>query len=486
MGINKSSYNNNVRIIQFGTGMLLRALPDWLIDHANKKGLYDGSIVLVKSTSADKGALEKQHGQYTVLERGTLNGQVIDRAWPVTSVSGILAASNQWPEVLEVMRSPHLELVISNTTEAGLVYRPETLDDVAVPVSFPGKLTRCLLERFRTFSGEATSGLVILPTELLVDNGLILRNFVIRHARENNLGEAFIHWVEQHNRFCSTLVDRIVPGRCEPDDMVTVDGVTFCDEAHTAAEPYLLWAIEGDEEIRRRIGFYGVHPGLVVTPDLTPYREQKLRILNGSNTMVAAVGWLAGCDTTYDTMTNEQVCRYTVNLIREEILPTIAGRCPQAESFAQETLDRFRNAYIRYPLLTIARQYSSKMNSRNVETIFRYVESNGALPQRLCIGLAAFFVFWQAAGKDEKGWYGLRGDRKFYYEDDHAGFLAPLISRMGHDVGQIKKVIDEVFSYSPIFSRSLSEIPGLTECVAGYISAIQQNGMAEVLRNSEV
>lgn len=466
--------------------MLLRALPDWLIDQANKNGQYPGRIVMVKSTATDKGPLEDQHGCYTILERGTLSGEPVNRVWSVNSISRILAAATEWQDVLTLMRSPYLELVISNTTEAGLAYRQERLSESSVPLSFPGKLTRCLLERFRHFEGSAASGLVMLPTELLVNNGSVLRDFVLRHARENHLGEDFISWLEHHNHFCSTLVDRIVPGKCEPDDMVTVDGVTFRDAAHTAAEPYLLWAIEGDEEIRRRIGFYGVHPGLVVTPDLTPFREQKLRILNGSNTMVAAVGWLAGCTTTYDTMADDRVSRYVINLIDQEILPTIAGRCPDAEAFARETLDRFRNAYIRYPLLTIARQYSSKMNSRNVETIFRYVEATGKIPQRCCIGLAAFFVFWQASGQDENGWFGKRGDQKFHYEDDHAPFLAPLIGSMGNDDEKIKKVISEVLNHQPIFTRSLSDIPGLTDCVAGYVSAIQQNGMAEVLRNSEV
>lgn len=486
MGIYSESDNKFEKIIQFGTGMLLRALPDWLIDQANKQGRYSGRIVMVKSTSSDKGPLEEQQGRYTIIERGTFHGESVNRVWPVTSVSRILAAATEWDEVLALMRSPLLELVISNTTEAGLAYRQESLSESSVPLSFPGKLTRCLLERFRTFEGSAASGLIILPTELLVNNGLVLRDFVLRHARENNLGDDFIIWLERHNRFCSTLVDRIVPGKCEPDDMVTIDGTTFRDAAHTAAEPYLLWAIEGDEEIRQRIRFYGVHPGLVITTDLTPYREQKLRILNGSNTMVAAVGWLAGCNTTYDTMVDALVSRYTIDLIHREILPTITDQCPNAEAFAQETLDRFRNASIRYPLLTIARQYSSKMNSRNVETIFRYAASTGRLPQRCCIGLAAFFVFWQAAGKDEKGWYGMRGTEKFYYEDDHAQWLAPRISLMGKDAAGIMEVIAEVLNHKPIFTRSLTELPDLTATVAGYVMAIQQKGMAEVLRNAEV
>ena len=479
--INRSALRD--RVVQFGTGMLLRALPDWLIDRANDDKESGAGIVMVKSTSPQKGPLDDQNGFYTVIERGLHAGKPIDRPRIIRCVTRVLAAETEWESILACARNPEIDLIISNTTEAGLVYQPEMISRDTPPKSFPAKLTRYLLERFEAFHGDPLMGMVVLPTELLVDNGKLLLDYVLRHATANGYPDSFLDWVRLHNRFCSTLVDRIVPGRCEPDDVVTCEGITFIDRAHTAAEPYLLWAIEGDEEVRRRLWFAGSDSRVIVTHELSPYREQKLRILNGSNTMVAAVGWLAGCRTTFDTMTDPLVSRYVESLIAEEILPTIRGTCPDAESFAAETLDRFRNEAIRYPLLTIARQYTAKMNSRNVETVFRYAES-GRLPFRCIIGLAAYMVFHEAKQEDGN-WYGSRNGERYPYIDDHAQSVCAVCSGMGAERHSVRQAVLKLFGDATLFSRNLTTIPGLADAVTDSIIAIREKGMAEVLRNAD-
>lgn len=479
----KTSNMPKERVLQFGTGMLLRALPDWIIDKANENHPV-GSIIMVKSTSGDPGALGKQNGIYSVIEKGLENGQPVNRARVITSISRILTALGDWPEILACARNRDIDIIISNTTEAGLVYHAEPLDGEIAPVSFPAKLTRYLWERYTFFQADPAAGVVVLPTELLVDNGRLLLRYVLRHATENGLPSAFSEWLTQHNHFCSTLVDRIVPGRSEPDDRVTIEGETYLDAAHTAAEPYLLWAIEGNDVVRKRLWFADAEPRVIVTDDLTPYREQKLRILNGSNTMVAAVGWLAGCTSTYDTMTDPLVRKYVESLIFKEIVPTIEARCPNAHNFAHETLERFRNDAIRYPLLTIAKQYTSKMNSRNIETIFRFA-SDGSLPRLCILGLSAYMEFFRTAGREDNKWFGKRGEEKFFYTDEHVDKVCSICTSMGTDHAGIKNAVETLFSNPTLFNRDITTLPGMVDAITEGIMAIQQKGMAEVLRNSD-
>lgn len=469
------------KIIQFGTGMLLRALPDLLIHQANQKGLYNGSIVAVKSTSSDTSAFQRQNNQYTVIERGP-DSQNETNQTLVTSISRVLAAETQWNTILDCARNPAINIVISNTTEAGLVYKPENLYS-GVPTSFPAKLTAYLLERFKAIGDQPESGMVILPTELLPDNGQLLKQFVLNHALENNLPTAFYNWISTQNHFCNTLVDRIVPGRFLPDNVVKTADSTYFDELHTAAEPYLLWAIEASPEVKLKIKFVQTDERIIVTENIQPYRERKLRILNGSNTHVAGVGYLAGCNTTFDTMEDPLLARYTSDLILHEIVPTIQNTVPDAITFAHETMDRFRNPEIRYPLLQIALQYSSKMNGRNTETFFRYHQLTAQLPTLSCLGLASFFAFYTPAGISSTGYFGTRGTETYHYRDDHAEAICSKLINCKTSA-EFSNAVTTILKNKSIFTKDLTEIPGLTELVTKQILDIRELGMNEVLKKT--
>jgi len=344
--------------------------------------------------------------------------------------------------------------------------------------------------------------MVILPTELVVNNGQILRDFVLRHAEENGLPEDFSHWIKTQNYFCNTLVDRIVPGRCEEGSVVFHSGpfedlsnstelenghrgsqsghFAYRDDLHTAAEPYLLWAIEGNSEVRDRLKFVQADERIIVTDNIEPYRERKLRILNGSNTHVAGIGFLAGCSTTFDTMEDPLVARYTEDLILKEIVPTIQDLVPEATTFAHETMDRFRNPEIRYPLLQIALQYSSKMNYRNAETFFRYHQKDGAIPTLNALGLAAYFVFNTPAGSSDGKFYGEHNGTRYTYRDDHASFVGTELYTCC-TAADFTRAVTNILKNKAIFTKDLTEIPGLTAYVVEKILDIRQHGMRTVL-----
>src|SRR6478672_10172092 len=204
------------KILQFGTGVLLRALPDYFIDKANKEGIFNGRVVVVKSTgTGEKDAFDRQDGMYTLAVRGLENGEILDEAIICSAISRVLSATDQWDDILQTAGNAHLQVVISNTTEVGIQFVEESIFQ-RPPVSFPAKLLAILYERYKIFNGSPEAGLVIIPTELLTDNGKKLKSILSELAVFNALESAFRDWLNVHNHFCSSLVDRIVPGKPDP------------------------------------------------------------------------------------------------------------------------------------------------------------------------------------------------------------------------------------------------------------------------------
>ncbi len=242
------------KVVQFGTGVLLRGLPDYFIDKANKQGLFNGRVVVVKST--DKGgtdAFDTQNGLYTLLERGYVLGEKKEKIIVNAAISRVLSAAHQWEEVLQCAENPEIQIVISNTTEVGITLL--TADaTAALPVSFPGKLLAFLLRRYHHFKGADDAGMVIVPTELITDNGAKLKAIVTELARLSGAEDAFIDWLHRANDFCNSLVDRIVPGKPSKADQERVENdLGYQDELMIMSETYRLWAIETDRERSKQV-----------------------------------------------------------------------------------------------------------------------------------------------------------------------------------------------------------------------------------------
>src|SRR5579875_695180 len=257
------------KVLQFGTGVLLRGLPDYFIDKANRQGIFNGRIVVVKSTSqGDSSAFDKQDGLYTLCVRGLQNGEKVEENIINSSISRVLNANDEWEQILECAHNRDMQIIISNTTEIGIQL---VNDDVRhhPPKSFPGKLLAFLYERFKAFGGSAHSGMVIVPTELIPDNGKKLESIVLELAHLNSLEDEFIEWVEKHNSFCSSLVDRIVPGKPDAEFLSSIENeLGYSDSLLTMSEVYRLWAIEGDENIKNVLSFAQADEGVIIEPDI--------------------------------------------------------------------------------------------------------------------------------------------------------------------------------------------------------------------------
>ena len=483
------------RILQFGTGVLLRGLPDYLVQKANAEGRFNGSIVMVKSTDSNTDEFSEQDNLYTVAVRGVQQGQDVSETTIVSAVSRVLAAQTQWDDVLRIARNPALQIIISNTTEVGLNYVEESIFQ-RPPESFPAKLTSFLYERFRSVGGSKAKGLVVIPTELVTDNGLKLRDAVEKLATYNELGKLFTKWLKFHVRFCNSLVDRIVTRPTEEDKQELQAQTGYEDELLTFTEPYHLWAIEGDDRVRKTLSFADAStPQIIIDEDINFYRERKLRVLNGSHTLTMPLGYLLGLETVADEMQHPAMSRFIESLMLDEIVPTvpdygIPGMDKEAVAqFAHDVLDRFRNPHLDHLLLNISLQETAKMQARNVATIQRYYAQFNAVPKRMALGFAAYILFMKAV-REEKGQffgeisvgggvvtYPIRDDRAAYFYGD---WKTVKISKPDTINTFVKSVLSDV----GLWQTDLSLLPGFAEAVADNLRALVANGAEKTLAKS--
>ncbi|MEM9672653.1 MAG: tagaturonate reductase, partial [Bacteroidota bacterium] len=283
------------RVIQFGSGALLRGLIDHFVDQANHQRIFRGRVVIVNNTHSGRSEkFANQDGLFTICEEGFVDGDTQRNFYVNSAVSQAIPATEHWPKILNCAHNEAITTVISNTTEIGITLQEN--DDLSAhpPQSFPGKLTAFLYERYQAFAGLPQSGMLIIPTELIIDNGDKLKSIVLKLIEINELEDEFRQWVIQHNMFCNTLVDRIVPGEPDQRKQAELEEILgYKDELLTVSEVYRLLAVEGKEErLIRKAPFLKADPGIIIDEDITPYRERKLRILNGGHTISVAAGFL--------------------------------------------------------------------------------------------------------------------------------------------------------------------------------------------------
>jgi tagaturonate reductase len=460
------------KVLQFGTGVLLRGLPDYFIDKANRTGVFNGRVVVVKST--DTGTVDdfdKQDNLYTIYSKGIVNGEEVSMQIISSAISRVLSAANEWDAILEVAKNPELQVIISNTTEVGIKLVKEDVRKYP-PASFPGKLLAVLYERYQAFNGSADSGLVVIPTELIVDNGKKLEAIVLELAHLNKLEPAFMDWLENSNSFCNSLVDRIVPGR--PDkasggELETKNGYT--DNLGIMAETYSLWAIEGDEKIKDVLSFCQADEGVVITADIELFRELKLRLLNGTHTLCCAFAYLSGFKTVKEAMDDEQFTKFITQLMFEEIRPAIPYKIDDvvAADFANKVLDRFRNPYIRHEWLSISVQYSTKIKMRVIPLLLNYYKLNNTVPACIALGFAAFIRFMHVKAGDDGQYTGAVNGGEYKVTDSQSAYFAKVWEN-----GDSNAVIENILKNKDLWDADLSALPGFTAAVTEQFNQINK------------
>lgn len=465
------------KAVQFGTGAFLRGFIDDIVDEANRAGRFGGRIVAIGSTGSGRDqALNQQDGLYTLALAGIVDGAPRREYRVISSVSRALSARDEWHEVLACARNPALELIFSNTTEVGITLDEGDQPGPSAPRSFPGKLAAFLLERGRSFDFDPAKGVVVIPCELIADNGARLREIVLTLADRWGYGADFSRWIAAAVPFCDTLVDRIVPGAPKGEQRAEIVAeLGYEDAMLTMAEPYRLYAIQCDESVRPRLGFAAGAPGVVLTDDANPYRLRKVRLLNGSHTILAPVALLAGCTLVGEAVEHPVVGPYLRQAHFEEIMPTV--RAPRAAEFAREVMDRFANPYIHHALRDITLQETMKMRVRIVPSIVQYHALNGRLPRALAFGFATYLLFMRGELQDRWRATGNPGP-----PDDQEAKLRGLWAAAGDgSEAAIAGLVQRVASDQELWETDLSALPGFVDLVTADLRAALQLGVETAL-----
>ena len=468
------------KVLQFGTGVLLRGLPDYFIDKANSQGIFNGRIVVVKSTDrGDTSAFEKQDGLYTICVRGLRNGKKVQENIINSSISRVLSAQQDWKEILNCAHNPEMKIIISNTTEVGIQLVHEDIHRHP-PVSFPGKLLAFLYERYKAFGGSKNSGMVIVPTELIVDNGKKLESIVLELAHLNGLEDPFIEWLESANHFCSSLVDRIVPGKPDAETLTKLESeLGYKDQLLTMSEVYSLWAIEGDDEIKNVLSFCQADEGVVIAKDIDLHRELKLRMLNGTHTLSCAPAFFAGFDTVKQAMDDEIISTFVADVMQNEIAPSIPYPVDikVAHEFGNKVLDRFRNPEIKHNWISITVQVSSKMKMRCLPVLLTHYKNNDTPPELFSLGFAAYLYFMKVK-KEGNAYYGERNGEKYPVQDDAA---ETFLQRWKKNDPQ--SVVSETLKDAAFWCEDLTLLNGFENAVLCKLKMIIENGVKQTIES---
>lgn len=481
----KNVFNLPEKVLQFGTGVLLRALPDFIINSANNEGLFNGRIVVIKSTdNGNTDLFDEQDGMYTACVRGIVDGKKVSQNHIVASISRVLSAASDWDKILECAANPDMQLIISNTTEVGITLISDNIH-ADPPLSFPGKLLSFLYRRFKYFKGDDTKGMVIVPTELIPFNADKLLSIVLELAHINNLESSFLTWLKNANYFCNSLVDRIVPGKLdEKSQSETEKKLGYTDDLMIMSEAYSLWAIQSSEAtVKELFSFASEKNGVIISDDIHKFRELKLRLLNGSHTFSCGVAYLAGFHFVRDAMADKFFNDFLEELMFREIIPAITDEnisIKEAEDFAKKTLDRYRNVFIDHQWLSISAQYSFKMNLRNSFIIENYIQRFGTPPSLMAFGLAAYILFMRCTQEADGKFYGKANDIKYLVTDENAFFFSG-----AWQTESTEETVVKILFNKDLFDIDAASMEIFKEAVVNWLKIMLEEGLIKALQMAD-
>ena len=396
------TYDHPVRIVQFGEGNFLRAFWDKAIHELNLEGKFKGQIAVVQPIERGLvNELARQDYQYTVC----LQSQGDESLTKVESIKTGINPYTEFDRFLELAKSPDLRIVISNTTEAGIVYDEEDSLEARPPRSFPVKLLLFLKTRYQAFSGKKGSGLLLFPSELIENNGDALKRVLVQLAGKFALDKAFVEWLQTENFFFNTLVDGIVTGYPKDEIDALQSRIGYEDRMLVKGESYQILVIKGDETFRGEFPIEHAKLNVVWTDDLRPYRDIKVRVMNGFQTHLSHIGYLAGIETEREALNDAQLGPYLNKMLYDEIVPSLPFPKEDVLQFADKMLVRLDNPFIRHLLRDINLNSFSKFQTR-LQPSMEYWTTRGTEPTGLLFALAATIAFYHVARQDGKEYFG--------------------------------------------------------------------------------
>ena len=457
-----------IKIMQFGEGNFLRAFVEWILQDLNDKSAIDAGVVVVQPMPFGRvKELKDQDGLYTLRLEGIDGGKKVKKSRIIDVIGDCLNPFTEYEKYLKYGESEDLQVIISNTTEAGFAVDPADTDFSECPKSYPGKLLALLKRRYDHFKGDKNKGLCIIPCELIDDNGDELYRCLTELAHINKMGAAFIEWLQTANHFTSTLVDRIVPGypRNEIEEIQKETG--YLDNNVVKGEIFHLWVLKKEPKIQAVLPADKTGLNVIFADDIHPYKQRKVKILNGSHTAMVPVAYLAGIDTVGEAVSDPIIGKFVRDFIFEEVNPTIALPKDEMTAFANSVIERYQNPYIRHELMSIALNSTTKFKTRLLPTLTDYVKIKGELPKHLLFAFAALVEFHK----------GKRGKEDIKLADDPA-YLAHWKQLWANFNGDYKKLAKDVLGWKEAWDCDMNAIhPDICAVVAKYLEAMDTCGM---------
>lgn len=480
--LKKSGYEGYIlesapeKVMQFGEGNFLRAFVDYWFDVSNERAGWNGKCVLVQPIPQGlTRMINDQEGLYTLYLRGRENGEKVDRKRVISSVSRCINPYEEegYDAMMKLAESDDLEYIVSNTTEAGIVYDPDCQMSDHPCSSFPGKLTQVLYIRYKAGKG----GLVILSCELIDNNGKELLKCVNQYIDQWNLEDGFKKYVNEDCTFCSTLVDRIVPGRIKDEEeaarLEAENG--YKDLLLDVGEVFGVWNIEGPKWLEEKLPFKAAGLNCPVVPDVAPYKKRKVRILNGAHTGFVLGAYLAGFDIVRDCMADDVIRGYMNKMLYEEIIPTLPLDKEDLMQFAGAVQDRFNNPFVDHELMSISLNSTSKWRARNMPSLLEYVELKGGLPECLAMSFAAYIAFYTSEIQElgDKGLVCRRAKGNTYTCSDDRWVLEFFWE---HRNDTVEELVHAVMTNEQMWGQDLTEISGFESVTVDNLNRIRNEG----------
>ena len=465
-----------VKILQFGEGNFLRAFVDWIVQTMNEKGVFDGGVCVVQPMPFGRVAdLASQDGLYTLILQGRQNGEDVRKLKVIDCLEDFINPFTEYDKYLDYAKSEDLEFVISNTTEAGIAYDPTDTDLSVTPKSYPGKLLAFLKARYDHFHGDKNRGLEIIPCELIDYNGNTLKEVLLKLADHLNMDKDFINWLGNANRYYNTLVDRIVPGYPRNEDKQLWEELGYVDNNMVVGEIFHLWVIEGPKSLEAKLPAPKAGLEVLFVDNIKPYKERKVKILNGSHTCLVPVSYLAGIDTVRETIEDAQLGKFVKEFIFDEVVPTINIPKDQMVSFSNSVLERYANPFVRHELMSIALNSVTKYKTRVLPTVVENIRDLHHFPTHALFSLAALMVFYR----------GKRGEEDIALQDnpEFLDLFKKLWSEYENTPEGARKLVSQVLGLKEHWEMDLNELEGVTDFVASSLYEIVNHPMREALVN---
>ncbi len=467
-----SKPERKIKIMQFGEGNFLRAFVEWILQDLNDKGAISADVVVVQPMPLGRVKdIAAQDGLYTLRLEGIDKGERVKKSEIIDVIGDCVNPFTDYEKFLRYGESEDLQIIISNTTEAGIALDTTDTDFTVCPKSFPGKLLALLKRRYDKFGGAADKGLAIVPCELIDNNGDELYRVLTELAKVNNMDEKFIEWMQTANHFTSTLVDRIVPGYPKAEIPAIREETGYIDNNVVKGEIFHLWVLKKEPFVQKVLPADSTGLNVIFADDIKPYKQRKVKILNGSHTALVPVAYLCGIDTVGESMADPTIGKYVRDFIFDEVNPTIDLPQDQMTAFANSVIERYRNPFIRHELMSIALNSTTKFKTRLLPTLLDYVRIFGKLPEHLIFSFAAIIEFHK----------GKRGDQDIALKDDPS-YLAFWHRLWAEFDGDYLAMAKKVLAWEEAWDMDMNTIhPEIAEKVASRLEDIDKNGMRDAV-----